>query len=408
MKLMKHITIALVLCAIPAMAFGQTVTCDDCTHTVSYYKGMGGMIATADGADMVTFVTSCGGVTRSGELEANDDGVVSMLFAGDYACEAEMGGSFELGPIMDGGWFWINDADNSAVGNLVAMDILDNDATDLTSAGNGVSMTMGSGAVFLKEAASGRVGILPNILPEPPAPAAVVCGPRRNSSWPYAYDGQQTGSCMLGGGKTKIRLIGPGAYNSRGMITTGMVTRPSVGSITVNADLWVDESGSYSTDTSGANSAPSADSIRKGWIGKTAVGQSDHNANWLTSTWTIALDSGDPQTGDTAGAGVELTENGGSGVGDGQATITVSANGDYCPAKGTQYTATIHVIAVPSSGGDADDIHPAVAVGRAAGFAASTQATFGAATGLRVVCAPRAAANQGQELVPDNPFPTDK
>ncbi len=35
MKLMKHITIALALCAIPAVAFGQTVTCEACTHEVS-------------------------------------------------------------------------------------------------------------------------------------------------------------------------------------------------------------------------------------------------------------------------------------------------------------------------------------------------------------------------------------
>ena len=66
MKLMKHITIALVLCAIPAMAFAQTAGCDDCNHTVSYYKGTGGLIATADDdAEMVGFVASCGGTTRT-------------------------------------------------------------------------------------------------------------------------------------------------------------------------------------------------------------------------------------------------------------------------------------------------------------------------------------------------------
>ncbi len=89
MKLMKHITIALVLCAIPAVAVGQTVTCDDCTHVASVYMGEGGVIATAqEDVEMVTWVATCGGVTRSGELEPNDDGVVSALFAGDLACMA--------------------------------------------------------------------------------------------------------------------------------------------------------------------------------------------------------------------------------------------------------------------------------------------------------------------------------
>ena len=57
MKLMKHITIALVLCAIPAMAFAQDVTCDECTHVVSVYAGHGGFIATAaEDAEMVIWV----------------------------------------------------------------------------------------------------------------------------------------------------------------------------------------------------------------------------------------------------------------------------------------------------------------------------------------------------------------
>ena len=91
-----------------------------------------------------------------------------MLFTGDYACDADEG-SFDIGPITDGGWYWINDEDNSAIGNLVAKDTLDNAATELTGAGDGVTMMAGNGAVFVKETATGRVGILPNILPNPPA-----------------------------------------------------------------------------------------------------------------------------------------------------------------------------------------------------------------------------------------------
>ena len=100
----RFLMIALLIGAIPAVAVGQTVMCDECTHVASVYMGEGGFIATADDADMVTWVASCGGVTRSGEEPADDDGVVSALWTGDLACMAD-GGTFEIGPVMDGGWF---------------------------------------------------------------------------------------------------------------------------------------------------------------------------------------------------------------------------------------------------------------------------------------------------------------
>ena len=64
------------------------------------------------------------------------------------------GGTFEIGPVMDGGWFWVTDETNSAVGGLVSKDVLDNDAAAITGAGDSVSMTMGKGAVYLKHGAS--------------------------------------------------------------------------------------------------------------------------------------------------------------------------------------------------------------------------------------------------------------
>ena len=183
----RRVTIALVLCAIPAVAVGQTVTCDDCTHVASVHMGEGGFIATADNADMVTWVAKCDGVTRSGEVAAGADGVVAASWTGDVACMAEGGGSFEVGPVMDGGWFWVTDAGNSAVGGLVDKDVyeaLKDDPVDITSAGAGVTMTAGKGAIYLKETATGRVGILPNILPEPPASEMPLCGLRYTSATP--------------------------------------------------------------------------------------------------------------------------------------------------------------------------------------------------------------------------------
>ena len=416
MKLMKHITIALVLCAIPAVAVGQTVSCDDCTHSVSVYMGEGGLIAETD-ADEVTYVATCNGVTRSGELMPNDDGMVSMLLAGDLACHGDDDSSFEIGPVMDGGWYWITMETNSAVGGLVSMDILENDTVDLADAGEGVKMTMGSGAVLLSETATGRVGILPNILPEPPADAAVICGPRQNTSWPNAYDRQMTSSCMLGNGRTTIRLVGPGSFGSSATITNGMVYRPNSGTVTVTADLWLNETGSYTTDTSGADSAPAVAEIQKGWAGKTATAQgSGSGENWLTATFSLSVNAtvGAPTiltANSAAVAGVILTNIGDTSTttgrtgGDapvGKAVFTVGPDSAYC-SRTNNHTAVVNVAAIPGT----NLVHPAVAVGRNAGLGTSSDlATVAALTQLRIVCPP-ASANQGQELVPENPFPTE-
>ncbi len=395
MKLMKHITIALVLCAIPAMAFAQTAACDDCDHQVSVYHGTGGLIATADGADMVNYRATCDNVTRTGELMPNDDGVVSMLFTGDLAC-MEDDGTFELGPVMDGGWFWINAGDNSAVGNLVAKDVLDNMAVELTDAGDSITEVPGAGANLLMHT-SGRVGLLPTILPEPPAPDAVTCGPRITpNSRPPAYTTQVAKSCMLGGGGTKVRVTGPAAHGRTGMIS-GPVTRPAVNTMTLMVDLWVDESGSYYRGDLTSDAAL----VNRGWAGKGA-------SNWLGNTgWTASLHGATPGA-TLAGAGVEIADSDSNG----QAEITISPSATYCPTRGSQTTAVVNVSAWGSGAtvgsgsattgtGTAEEIFPSLA----------PQATLGgayAAAQIHIACPPPAAANRGQELVPDNPFPTDK
>ena len=385
---MRRFTLALALSAIPAAAFGQTVSCPDCRHVASWFRGEGGFIATvADGADEVVFVASCGSVSITGEARVSG-GTAAQIFdhRNGLACDRD-GGSLEIAGLKDGGWYWITDDRNSAVGSLVSKDILDRETADITSAGAGVEMTPGKGAVYLKETATGRVGILPNILPEPPAGPALLCGPRRSPDWPYPYDRQAASGCMLGGGGTKIRLVGPGAYGARAAVATGMVTRPTTGSITVTADLWVDESGSYSTNAAGTGGVPTADAVRKGWAGTTAAGQSDHEANWLDTTFTVSLSSEDPQAGDLAGAGVALTEAGQNSTPPGQATITIAASADYCPATGPRHTATIDVAAVPGDV-NTNEVHPPVATGEAAGFTEPALATVAAVTQLRIVCAP--------------------
>ena len=405
---MKHILVAVAFLALPATALAQSVVCQACDHIAPYFRGEGGFIATvAEGVEEVVFVASCGNVTITGEVGPGA-GTVAQLFTyrNGLACDGD-DGSLEISGLEDGGWYWITDARNSAVGSLIRKDVLDNEPTGITDAGAGVSMTMGRGAVYLKELRTGRVGILPNILPEPPADAAVICGPRQNTSWPNAYDRQMTSSCMLGNGRTTIRLVGPGSFGSSATITNGMVYRPNSGTVTVTADLWLNETGSYSTATDNDDSTgPTAASIQKGWAGKTASAQgSGSGENWLTATFglsvnaTVGVPTVVPVDGSAAVAGVTLTNVGdtsttsGRAGGDapvGKAVFTVGPDSAYC-SRTANHTAVVNVAAIPAAA-DAtptNEVHPAVATGRAAGLGSSAAlASVGAITQLRIVCPP--------------------
>ena len=400
MKLMKHITIALVLCAIPAMAFGQDVSCDDCSHVVSVYHGEGGLIATADGAEMVTYVATCEGVTRSGELTANADGVVSTLLTMDngLACSGDdEDNMFQLGPIMDGGWYWITDDSNSAVGNLVSDDVLDNETTDITSAGDGVTMTEGMGAVYLKETSSGRVGILPNILPEMmmDPPEATKCGFKGSATAASPASPVQS-ECMLGDGGTILLMTSTNAITGATVrvMDKGPVTRPGgTGSVTITADLWGNGSGHYVT-THDATAANGISALR----GQPAVAMSAARAaTRLTGvTYALSVSSGGPGTGTeitsgTAVAGVDYAE------ATNAATITVGADAAYCSTT-NNHSATVTITATMSSPTDADQVVPSIARNATSGAVGSASFT---------VNCPAASANPGQELVPENPFPTE-
>ncbi len=401
---MKHILAALAFCAAPATAFAQSVSCQSCDHVASYFRGAGGFIGTvADGVDEVAFVASCGGVTVTGPAQIHGE-TASQLFSdrNGLACEQE-GGSLEIAGLKDGGWYWIHDDLNSAVGNLVAKDILRNEKVDITPAGPSITMTEGDGAVFLKHS-GGRVGILPNILPEPPDPAATTCGPRVTPNTnPPAYTSQMAKSCMLGDGGTKVRVTGPIGHGRRGHLTSSLVTRPATGdALELDVDLWVDESGSYNTgDLAGTPAL-----ANRGWAGK-------GTDNWLGNVgWFAGLSGAGPGT-DLAGAAITIADDDSNG----QATISISPSATYCPSAGTQYTASVNVLAfgsgatVPDTvhgGGtattgssDADTIFPPLATQRSLGGAYSS-------TTIRVACPPQAAANLGQEPVPENPSPTDR
>lgn len=367
---MRDVALAFLLSATPVAAFAQAVTCPECRHVAPWFKGEGGFIGTvAPGATKVTFVTWCGNVSVSGEARIVGR-TASLLFTYENGAACDREGDLEIAGLEDGGWYWITDARNSAVGNLISKDVVDNRTVSLTDAGAGVEMSVGKGAVFLKETSTGRVGILPNILPQPPAGSAVVCGPQKSPDSPHWYDRQAASSCMLGDGGTKIRLSGP-----YGPLTTSLITRPDSGSFTVHADLWLNESGSISTSTDGA-------SIRKGWPGKTAAGQPDHDENWLDATFAVSFAAGqDPQIGNVSGAGVTMTDDGSSSSPNGRATFTIQGKSGYC--QNSRRTDTITIYAAPGAG---NNVVPEIAVGPDAGFTTSSLAAYAGVTQLRVAC----------------------
>ena len=413
MKLMKHIMIALVLCAIPAMAFGQTtVNCDVCTHEVSVYMGKGGLIATADDVDEVSYLAHCGGVTRTGTLDADDDGVVRTAFDADSMLQCDMAdedNKFEIGPVMDGGWYWIIDGGNAAVGNLVNMDVLENDTVDVTDPGDGVEMMEGRGAVYLKETATGLVGILPNILPEPPATAANRCGytdrGRSADTTTFKRYTRVTNGCMLGDGGTKLLATTTNSFTgaTTEVMNGGTVVRPSgAGQVVVTADLWGNNSGHFTTDPTADLTTGTGVSARLGHQSAVAAGARTERYTGVTYTAKLG-------TGPTAADLVSGTEDGGVTMSTDTTdivTFTIIADSDHCNATPPRNHSV--VVAVTA-------VMPAANPGTPAGTAAQVTPYIGrhaasgavGSTSFTIVCGTGSSATTGQELVPDNPFPVN-
>ena len=354
---MKHILIALALCAAPAATFAQAVVCHACDHVAPYFRGEGGFIATvAEGVDEVTFVASCGSVSVTGEAEVHGD-TASQLFShrNGLACDEE-DGSLEIAGLEDGGWYWVTDARNSAVGSLVSKDILDNETTAITSAGAGVSMTPGTGAVFLKEASTGRVGILPNILPSPPAVPPRKCGYTGVAE--ADPDGTRVNiECALGDGGALVVATSTNALagTTVRIPDKGVVTRPAgSGSVVLLADLWGNGSGHYTT-------APAGDP-RLGHP-EFAMSATGRSAARLTGVnFEVSLSDGGPGPASDVQAGSDNAVGGVSWNEDtnDEATISIAADSDYC-SKTANHSATVVVTAFMGDANDAEQVTPFIA-----------------------------------------------
>ncbi len=433
MKPRKHIPIALALCAVPAVAVGQvTTTCTGCTHALSHYMGSGGLIATAtEGTKKVTWLGQCGGVVRTGELTPDDDGMVSALFSEEngLACVAEKA-SFELGPIMDGGWFWITDEKNSAVGLLVDKEVhkaLKDDAVKIASAGDGVKMTAGIGAVYLKETATGRVGILPNILPKQPSAAVRPCGYTTGGTVASPTYSVLNTSCQLGDGSA----FGYASTTNAVTGTTiripdgGAVTRPGGdGTLVFWIYAWMKPGGHFT------NPVPPGTDIQDDRIADARLGHSQFASvspapeaplyslttlstrAFLGATGPYATDLVESSAGDGNDPnarfkwGVRVT-----GFGRG-AKIEIRKDESFCSkTNNVSLPLLVELVAAEKNLQDEnirDQVTPRIKA------IATYKTTRGSPRWIvtrnqfTIVCPSRSASShEGRELVPDNPFPVE-
>jgi len=333
---MKQIAIALMLCVLPGTAFAQDLVCGGCDHVVPIYKGAGGFIGTpAAGVDEVTFVASCGSVTTTGEIPVQAD-TVSQSFNRDNGLRCDRDdGTFEIAGLEDGGWYWVNDTWSSAIGNLIAADVLDNEPVEITDPGDSVSISAGMGAAFLKHTASGRIGILPTILPVPEADLgpANVCDYTGAGTTASPYR-RETTNCALGDGGTVLRVLGPeDVYaGERSPISPGgRVLRPVAtdASVDVKFDLWGNGTGHFTSAETG--------DARLGHEGGTP----------LTATFTASYTAGgvDADTAVDAPGGTSESAAGLSiATAADVATLTITPNDDYC-SEDNDYSVTVTITA---------------------------------------------------------------
>ena len=181
---MKHIIpVALLIGAAPALLFGQvTVDCPEETCQIApYYVGNGGFVGEAANVDdedtedvdesEVSFHVVCDNVTISTSAAPDGDGIVRQALNtdGGLSCRPGTRGRLEIDNLLPGGWYWINDDENSAVSALIPKAAAGNEQIVPTDPGGVVLDSESNGiGTYVKEPASGRVGIIPHIVPTRP------------------------------------------------------------------------------------------------------------------------------------------------------------------------------------------------------------------------------------------------
>lgn len=176
---MKYtIPLALLIGTVPAPLVAQvTVDCpEERCQVAPYFAGSGGFVgeSAGDGGDRdVTFTVVCGNVTITSTVTPDSGGVVRQALnrTEGFNCPEGTSGRIEVDNMLQGGWYWINDGPNSAVSAFIPKDAVGNEQIDVTDPG-GVILDSPSGglATYVKHEPSGRVGIIPHLVPTKPIP----------------------------------------------------------------------------------------------------------------------------------------------------------------------------------------------------------------------------------------------
>ena len=384
----NYLSMFVLMTLVAVAAFGQagvadaakvSVACpDDECHVAPYFAGSGGFIGEiADGFDEVNLVVTCGNVSTSAKAAPDAKGIVAMLFSMDNGLACDGNGFVEVHGLMDGGWYWITDDMNSAVSALMPKDAMDNaQATPADPMSDDIKLSSveGGSASFVKQMSTGRVGIIPHVLPEPEMEPAPV------NTCSYTATAPETKNCMLGDGGTVLDVNGPlnPHTGKRDEVpANGTVTRPAVGAADVEVALWGNGSGHFSNDAS----TPKLGHLLDGTAALAAA-----IAATVGQAVPETIGSGAAAAGTTAG--LAFAQDATSNVG----TLSIVPDPAYCSGTANHtaivtFTATVDTTQIAQ-------VTPDIA---------NTSGTAANYT-IRVVC-PAASSQQGIELVPDNPFP---
>ncbi len=189
---MKRVILALLLGVLAASAWGQTGSAEPATFNVicpapcfvaPIFRGSGGFVGESvrGRSGTVDFALSCGDSVTTISVRPDADGIVRQVFSrgNGLACDAESG-RIDIAGLKPGGWYWINDELNSAVSSLLEKSVLGNPPSEPFDPGGVTITSLEDGAAsFVKDEMSGRVGIIPHVVPVPFVP---LCGGAENVS----------------------------------------------------------------------------------------------------------------------------------------------------------------------------------------------------------------------------------
>ena len=174
---MKHAIVAALLSALPNLVAGQVLACPEETCTVApYFAGNGGFVgesANNGGESDVTVHVICENATIVTTVPPEADGIVrqALTSANGLNCRNGGKGRIEIDNLQPGGWYWINDDQNSAVSALIPKEAVGNEKIAVTDPGGVTIDSPADGvAAYVKHSPTGRVGIIPRIVPTKPIP----------------------------------------------------------------------------------------------------------------------------------------------------------------------------------------------------------------------------------------------